>query len=111
MKNIISSVIALALSVIAINMTYSNIHSTTTSIKNEVKMEQKVVRVVGRVTSVFDGLGADVGFLVKDGDKMSIARYDKGSMADMSDWRPEYVNMITFSDGRTVMDPITVQAF
>jgi hypothetical protein len=113
MKNISNAVIALALVVIAANMTYSNLRAPVNAqIKGErVKAEQKVVRVVGRVSSVFDGFGTEVGFLVKDGDKLEIARYDKGSLADQAGWKPQYINVVTYADGQTVLDPITVEPF
>ena len=113
MKNISSLFIALALIVIAINMTYSNLHTPNkVLVKSEqVKVEQRVVRVLGRVNSVFDGIGTEVGFLVKDGDKLSIAHYDKGSMADQPGYKPQYVNIVKFANGKTILDPITVDPF
>ena len=106
-------IITLALVVIAINMTYSNLRTPASiPVKTEqVKAEQKVVRVLGRVSSVFDGFGTEVGFLVKDGDKLTIARYDKGSMADLPGYKPQFINVVTYANGQTVLDPITVDQF
>ena len=113
MKNISNAVIALALIVIACNMTYSNLRTPVNVLAKveQVKAEQKVVRVLGRVNSVFDGMGVEVGFLVKDGDKLAIVRYDQGSMAAQPGYKPEYVNVVTYADGRTDLDPITVELF
>jgi hypothetical protein len=112
MKNIVATIV---LVVIAINLTYTNITNLEASInasaKQEAKVENKVVKVLGRVSSVFDGLGAENGFLVKNGDKMEIIHCDQGSMASQPGWKPQYLNVVTFADGRTVMNPVTVETF
>lgn len=113
MKKNSNIIIALALIAIALNMTYTNFRMPVSvpSIDQQAKAAQKVVRVIGRATSVFDGLGSEIGFLVMDGDKMTIARYDAGSMASQPGYKPQYINVVTYADGRTELDPITVEPF
>lgn len=109
MKNRISNlVIAIALVAIAANMTYSNARKPATE---PVKAEERVVQVIGRVSSVFDGIGVTTGFLAKDGDKLVIVRYDMGSMADNEAYQPKYLNVVKMADGQIVLDNITVEKF
>jgi len=109
MNKLTSAVIAVALIVIAVNMTYSNIPKTAE--KAPADIEEKVLPVMGRVTFPFDGYGATVGFLVKDGDSYNILRYDEGSMADNDAFQPKYVTYAKFSNGKVAWNPVTVQKF
>ena len=57
MNRIANVVIAAALILIAVNMTYVNCHSTTSNEQPAAQIEEKVVQVVGRVTLPFDSTG------------------------------------------------------
>lgn len=108
MNRISATIIALALVVIALNMTYLNFETIPESPKN---VEEKVLPVIGRVSLVFDGLGTTVGFLVKDGENFKIATYDEGSMAANEAFQPKYMAMVKFTDGKIAYQPIVVDTF
>lgn len=100
------AVIALALIIIAGNMTYTNINSpaaTTTSAESN----EKVLPVVGRVWVTLDNL-ASAGFLLKDGNHLKIARYDAGSMAANDAFQPKYMTEVRHSNGQVTYNPIMV---
>lgn len=109
-KKIVDVVMALALVVIAANMTYSNKHSQAPEQPKQ-QIEEKIFPVIGRVTWVFDGVGATAGFLVKDGESLKVVSYDQGSRAADPAYQPKYLSVITFTNGNTVCDPITVEEF
>lgn len=109
MNRFTSAVIALALVVIAANMTYSNIPKTVE--KSSASLEEKILPVIGRASITFDGLGVTTGFLVKDGEDLKIARYDAGSMAANENYQPKYLTMIKCSNGQTVYNPLHVDKF
>jgi hypothetical protein len=106
MNKTASFVIALASVVIALNMTYSNFH--TADQKPPENMEERVLPVVGRAWTTFDGMGATVGFLVKDGENFKIVPYDSGSMADNPAFLPKYVTTVRYANGQTLVHAITV---
>lgn len=101
-----SFVIALASVVIALNMTYSNLHKTLQEPPENTG--EKVLSVVGRAWTTFDGFGATMGFLVRDGENFKIVPYDSGSMADNPAFLPKYVSTVRYANGQTVVYPITV---
>lgn len=72
--------------------------------------KEVVVQVIGRATVPFDGLGAEIGFLVTDGQKFMIVHYDEGSMAAKG-WEPKYLTLMTFSNGETSVAPLLVEPF
>lgn len=109
MSKIASAVIAVTLVVVAANMTYSNFHE---GVCEPVKTEEKVLQVLGRVSSVFDGFSASVGFLVKDGENLKIVRYDDDSAVYRDEqYQPRYMHLVKWPNGKTLIDPITVDTF
>lgn len=106
----IQAVIAIALSVIALNMTFTNFIKGSGTPEASVR-EEKVLPVIGRVTSTFDGFGVEIGFLVKDGQDLKVLRYDKGSIADNPAYQPKYLNVTKRSDGSILMDSLQVESF
>ena len=103
-------IVAAALVAIALNMTYSNLHQQPTQTSALVR-EEKVLPVIGRVTTSFDGFGAHVGFLARDGNNLTLVHFDPGSMADNSAFEPKYIVVTTLNNGQTVLDPVTVEQF
>ena len=105
----IQAVIAIALWVIALNMTYSNFNKgPVTSVPVVVDSEEKVLPVIGRVSVAFDGLGAEVGFLVQDGQNLKLLPFDQGSLASNPAYQPKYLKVTRFADGHVVMDSLQV---
>lgn len=101
---------AIAMVVIALNMTYSNMRSADPK-PAPVTSEEKVLPVVGRVSVAFDGMGADIGFLVQDGPNLQVVRYDEGSMAANRAYQPKLLQVTKFSDGRVMMDSLQLEKF
>jgi hypothetical protein len=79
--------------------------------KESVAIEEKVLPVIGRVTLVFDGQGATMGLLVKDGDDLKILHYDQSSSAANTDFQPKYVSYVKFTNGNVAWNPLTVEVF
>ena len=106
-------IIAVALVVIALNMTWTNF-------SNEAKVPQKsessvakekVLQVVGRTTMTFDGIGATTGFLVKDGENLRIVHYDQGSHFANPLFQPKYLIAMKFAEDKPeVYDSMSVEA-
>lgn len=106
------AVIAIALFAIAANMTYANFAGQKAAPPTaQVEVREEIVQVIGRVTEVFDGIGADNGFLVTNGAELQFVHYDRGSMAAGPGWKPEYLKMVKFGNGETAVVPITVDQF
>jgi len=112
MKHISNVIGAIALVVIAGNMTFNNVRSAKETVTKPAPTT-KVVEVVGRAWHTFDGFGHIAGFLAKDGDNLVIVPYDKGSMASSPAWQPKFVTIYDHTgDGKSlVIDPITVEPF
>jgi hypothetical protein len=107
---IIGTVIAIALVVIATNLTIMN--KTAHAPAPQAKVEERVVEVIGRVDTVFDGLGVDTGFLVRDGNKLSIVHYDQGSLAAQKGYEPKYLVVVKFpGEDKPLINNITVEQF
>ncbi|MFZ4500525.1 MAG: hypothetical protein ACOYMZ_03485 [Minisyncoccia bacterium] len=103
-------IIAVALLIIAGNLTYTNV--TNNQLKTtDTSAREEVVEVVGRYTTVFDGLGKEIGFLVKSSKGMEIIHYDEGSMAANKGWEPKYlqVSWANNTDKRPIVSPGTVE--
>jgi len=109
MNKLFDFVVSIALVVIAINMTYSNFPKTAE--KQDQGIEEKVSPVIGRATFTFDGLGASVGFLIKEGDEYKIARYDQGSSAANDGYQPKFLTMVKLTNGKVVYNPLQVEKF
>jgi hypothetical protein len=106
MSRTCSIMMVAVLTVIAGNMTYSNLKQPA---QEQVKqMDEKVLPVIGRLSMTFDGRGVDVGFLVRDGETLKIIRVDKGSMMDNKAFKPKYLTVCTHNDGSTTLDSPTV---
>lgn len=99
---------AIALAIIAVNMTISNMRQPAAVVPEPSKPEEKVVQVVGRVTSVFDGLGAETGFLVKDGNELRVVPCDPGSLMSQKGFQPEYLTVMKWTNGQTSLNALTV---
>lgn len=101
-----SWIASLALAVIAVNLTIMNMSRTATE-PPPTKSKAKVVEVIGRVTPLFTGLDS-TGFLVRDGNELRVVRYDKGSMASQEAYKPSYLQVVEFTDGRLEMAPAPI---
>jgi hypothetical protein len=108
-NKITSIAISLALIVIAVNMTYSNV--TAASPKSPANTEGKVLQVIGRAYVTFDGFGANTGFLVKDGDNFRVLHYDEGSVAANEMFQPKYVSVFQTRNGQVSWAPVSVEGF
>lgn len=110
MNKFVSAVIAVALVVIAINMTHSNM-SEPAAQKTSLEMpKEKVMQVIGRICSDFTGItGGAVGFLATDGTNFKVLPYDERSMAANEAFRPKYVTTAEFENGKIAWSPITVE--
>lgn len=84
-------VIALALIVISVNMSYQTFTSKGTDEKHSFAKEQ-VVKVLGKYEVQFDGMGAETGFLVETKDGLEVVPFDKGSLAGTAT-APEYLSV------------------
>lgn len=94
MKGILS-VIAIALVVIAANLTYGTfIKSKEQNQKETIRpfAKEEVVKVLGKYEVQFDGFGATTGFLVEAKHGLDVIPFDKGSMAGASA-SPEYLSV------------------
>lgn len=109
MNKFIGSIIALALLIIAGNMTYTNIPKPAEQPK--VELVEKVLPVLGRVHVTFDGMGSTVGFLAQDGDQFKILHYGPGSNYDNADFKPKFVTYVEMSKGKVAWNPVTVEQF
>lgn len=108
MKNLLR-IIAVALVIIAGNLTYTTI-TNNHSESVEISAREEVVEVVGRYNVVFDGLGKEIGFLVKSSKGMEVIPYDEGSMAANKGWEPKYLQVYWTSntDKNPTVSPGTV---
>ena len=84
-------VIAFALVAIAANMTYQTFTSKQKD-ENRPFAEEKVVKVLGKYETQFDGLAAETGFLVQTNEGLTVVPFDKGSMAGAM-VAPEYISV------------------
>lgn len=94
MKGILS-VIAIALVVIAANLTYQTVTTSKAQAQKETIRpfaQEQVVKVLGKYEVQFDGLGATTGFLVESKEGLYVVPFDKGSMAGASA-SPEYLSV------------------
>lgn len=85
---------ALAMSVIALNLSYSTLNHTAAP--KPTTAVEKVLPVVGRA---FSGSDATTGFLVKDGNDYKIVRYDSGSVFSNEAFRPTHISEVTLPNG------------
>jgi len=106
-SNSFAGIIAVALVIIALNMTYSNFHKPAE--KPSVELEQKVLPVIGRAWSTFDEFGIS-SFLVKDGDELKLVPYEK-AMVGNTELQPKFMTMVKFSNGKIAWSPLTVEPF
>jgi hypothetical protein len=103
-------VIAFCLVVIAFNTSGTAVGQRAEETVAKVQEQEEILRVVGRVTDVFDGIGTASGFLATDGVRLRLVPYDRGSMAAGSGWKPEFIKLVKY-DGRTIIGPVTVESF
>lgn len=106
------AVIAIALSLIAINMTYANFagQKVEETAKIQAPEPEEILKIVGRATDVFDGIGVESGFVATDGVRLRLVPYDRGSMAATPGWKPQYIKLVKY-DGQTIVAPVTVDQF
>ena len=98
--------IALSLVVVAANMTVSNLNVIGDD-GQATPVPEKVVEVIGKATLPFDGIGATVGYIVKDGTSYKIVRFDGGSMAAQTA-SPEFLTVYEADNGEIYTQPILV---
>lgn len=102
------SIIALAIVVIATNLTYETLNSKQKD-ESHPFAKEKVVKVVGKYETQFDGLGVQTGFLVQTNDGLDVVPFDKGSMAG-SMAAPEYISVYWPKDSdRPIVTPGAVR--
>ncbi|MFO0718993.1 MAG: hypothetical protein U0522_03130 [Candidatus Paceibacterota bacterium] len=75
------------------------------------KVRQEVVKVIGRYTEVFDGVGASIGFLVQSNNGLEVINCDTGFMTASPGWKPEYLTVVHWTNGKTTVMPATVDRF
>ncbi len=73
--------------------------------------EEEIFHVVGRVTLTTDGIGSTVGFVIKDGDRFKIARYDKGSSFDNESFQPKFLSRYKLANGEIQYQPFVVTEY
>lgn len=77
----------------------------------QAEVHEEVVQVLGRMTEVYDGIGAEEGFLVTDGAQLRYVRYQQGSMGSIRGYEPKFLKVLKYGDGRTGIAPVTVELF
>lgn len=103
MQKITNVVIAVALVVIAANSVLTSLKKQPESAPPQT--EERVVQVLGRVSSVFDGMGVEIGFLVKDGDDLKIVKtWDLEGQA--KEFKPQYLRVTKMGGGENGRDYI-----
>lgn len=70
-----------------------------------------VVQVIGRLAVPFDGLGAETEFLVTDGQKFMIVRYDDVPVIDQKGGGPKFLTLTTLSNGEIFVASLMVEPF
>ena len=103
-----SMVIATALLGILINMSINtglNLKQAGLGKTIQTEPTEQVVQVIGRYHVTNDGYSNTPGFIVINDGKIEIAKFDKGSMAEVGNWTPRY--MIKY--GTDFYYPITVE--
>jgi hypothetical protein len=106
MQKLANIVMAVSLAVIAVNMTVNN---TSKPAPEPKKVTEEIVPVLGRAYTEFDGIGiSDTGFLVKKGSEFKMLRYDEGSIAANPQYKPKYMKVINWGDGKETYVPLTV---
>jgi hypothetical protein len=113
MKKVLS-IIALALIIIAGNLTYTNFSQEKSVSPNEIAKkvfaQEQVVKVVGKSFLQFDGLESEMGFLVETANNgFHTIPIDEGSMASVMD-SPPYLKVYWPKDmDRPMVDPIAIR--
>ena len=113
MKKILS-IIAVAVVVIAVNLTYTNFSQeksvSPTELAKKVFAQEQVVKVVGKSFIQFDGLESEIGFLVETVNSgLQVIPIDEGSMASVMD-SPPYLKVYWPEDmDRPMVQPIAVR--
>ncbi len=103
-----TNVIALALVVIAANLTISTFRSSKSGITQQpLVVKYSVVKVIEKAATDYDGMGAgSYGFVVKDGEQLGFVEYDKGSMFDKMEM-PKTLLIADFGENKKVITPLT----
>lgn len=75
-----------------------------------VQQEEEIFPVIGRATPTA-GIGSTVGFVIKDGDRFKIARYDNGSTFDNEGVQPRFLRRCKVSDKNIQYEPVWVREY
>lgn len=108
MTQTLRSITAVAMLVIAANMTYSNFkpQEISTPSTTSVVAQEEVLEVIGRVLIPVDGPVATKGFLVRTSDGGTrVIHYDTGSHFDNEDWQPAYLLERKYGNDRPIYTP------
>ena len=76
-----------------------------------IQQEEEIFPVVGRATLTTDRVGSTVGFVIKDGDRFKIARYDKGSSFDNENFQPKFLSCYKLPNGGIQYQPFVVTEY
>ena len=107
---VLATFATLSLIVIAVNltiMTSKTLSPSTTAKLLPVETPDNVMEVISKVSVDFDGFGADVGYLVKDGNRLTVAHVGSGSMLDRM-VAPKYLTKVMYSNGETHYWPLSL---
>ena len=91
-----ASLVVIAVTLMNINIAYRDRQQSPVA----VNANSRVVEVVGRASMPFNSLGTEVGFLVKDGDRLLLIGYDQGSMASRPEFKPAYLHITDNEQGQ-----------
>lgn len=109
MKNFFFFMTSAAMVVIAWNVVLIAVHlaviEKTLVEANQIKPSEEVVSIVGKCDIAFDGNGATVGFIVKNGEKMELVRFDVASPFAKTD-APKYLLRTKYADGKIDYSPL-----
>lgn len=75
-----------------------------------VQQEEEIFPVIGRATPTA-GIGSTVGFVIKDGDRFKIARYDKCSSFDNENFQPKFLSRYRLPNGEIQYQPFVVTEY
>ncbi|MDD4803947.1 MAG: hypothetical protein PHN69_02125 [Candidatus Pacebacteria bacterium] len=76
-----------------------------------IQQEEEIFPIIGRATLTTDGIGSTIGFVIKDGDRFKIARYDKGSSFDNENFQPKFLSRYKLPNGETQYQPFVVTEY
>lgn len=69
---------------------------------------EEIVKVVGKCTVLFDGIGATTGYVVEGEHGYEVVPFSPGSMADQANSSPEFLVMMKDESG-IIFQPLLVQ--